>query len=244
MIYAIGDVHGQFEMLQDVHASIEADAAREKIQDYHIVHVGDLTDRGPRSAEVVEYLASAIAKGAPYTVLKGNHDRMFTTFMDDPHGRDPILRREYTWLSGVLGGVETRTSYGVDVQAAADVDAIHREALLKVPDEHLAFLKGLPSSYQTEHFFMVHAGIRPGVPLDDQVEDDLIWIRAEFLQSLKQHPKVVIHGHTPEDEVVHYGNRIGIDTGAAYGGPLSVVVCDGPNVWQLTADGRQAVPRI
>jgi len=242
MIYAIGDVHGQYGMLRNIHERIKADAAEANVTDYHVVHVGDLVDRGPRSDAVVGYLMEAIEGGEPYTVLKGNHDRMFTGFMADPHKPDPILRPEYTWLSSPLGGMETLQSYGVDVHGAADVDGIHRQAVEMVPAEHIAFLSNLPISYQTDHYFLAHAGIRPGVPLDDQVEDDLIWIRHEFLNSTEDHPKVVIHGHTPEDDVLHYGNRIGIDTGAAYGGPLSVVVCDGPSVWLLSDRGRRRVP--
>ena len=118
---------------------------------------------------------------------------------------------------------------------------LHAAAGAAVPAENIAFLRGLEPFYVASDVLLVHAGIRPGVPLGEQTEDDLIWIRDEFHYSRADHGHLVIHGHTPVPSVIHYGNRVNIDTGAAYGGPLSAVVVDNGQIWQITAKGRKPV---
>ena len=135
--YAIGDIHGQLERLKEAHARIEADRAKTGYATAPVIHVGDLVDRGPDSAGVVEYLRQGIAEGAPWMVLKGNHDRMFTGFLDDKGYQDPGLRSELSWLNPRLGGAETLASYGVKNAGTRWRGAVHREAVAAVPDEYI-----------------------------------------------------------------------------------------------------------
>lgn len=233
LIYAVGDIHGALEQLKEVHDRIARDAAG---RPHTVVHVGDLVDRREDSRGTIDYLMQGQASGAPWVVLKGNHDRMMTLFIR--HGqRDPILRGEYTWLWSQLGAAQTLASYGLDITGMAP-DAIRAAAQQAVPEAHLAYLEGLPDRYDTPEIFFCHAGIAPGVALKDQVEDDLIWIRTPFHDHPGPHPKLIVHGHTPVEAVTHYGHRINIDTGCAYGRELSVVVFEGTTASLLTAGGR------
>ncbi len=110
-----------------------------------------------------------------------------------------------------------------------------------MPEAHRGFLESLPSSFETDEHIFAHAGIRPGIPLAEQTETDLLWIRHEFHDDPRDHGKLVIHGHTPVKAVTHYGNRLNLDTGAGYGRPIGVVVIEGRRVWQLTDAGRVRV---
>lgn len=263
-IYAIGDIHGHLDALQKVHDLVRRDGGG------IIVHVGDLVDRGPDSAGVVSYLLSGIKTGEPWVVLKGNHDRMMPLYLETPSQRDPILRRDYSWLHhrlgglttlasyGVLpmdetdpkapkgahwlhpkgGGLETLTSYGIDLNSTPDRE-LAKAARAAVPREHKAFLDGLDITFQTPDVLFTHAGIRPGVALKDQVEDDLIWIRDPFLNDTRDHGPLIVHGHSPINAATHYGNRVNIDSGVAFGGPLSGIVIEERDVWLLTQEGRK-----
>lgn len=237
-IYAVGDIHGDLAKLQTVLTWIDADAGG---QDPKIVFIGDLVDRRADSRGVVQFLMDGQAEGRPWIVLKGNHDRMMTEFIR--HGRrDHRLRPDWTWLAPQLGAAETLLSYGLDI-AGMDPEDIQAAARNSVPEAHLDYLEALPDRYETPEIFFCHAGILPGVPLEDQVEDDLIWIRKPFHIVTVPHPKLIVHGHTPIDQVTHYTNRINIDTGCAYGKDLSVVVFEGSHVRQITAAGRTEVHR-
>ena len=134
-------------------------------------------------------------------------------------------------------------SYGVTGFSHEQEDEIQRAALAKIPNSHRDYLRALLLYWDTPTTFFSHAGINPNVPLSAQSEDDLIWIRAPFHDVTTPHPKLIIHGHTPVDEVTHYGNRINIDTGAAYGRKLSAIVLDGLNVQELTGEGRAEILR-
>lgn len=228
--YAIGDIHGQIHLLHQAHDLIAADRARTGDADSPVVHVGDLVDRGPDSRGVVDLLLKGQLAGKPWVVLKGNHDRMFTLFLDGKH--DPILRADLDYLNPRIGGGTTLQSYG------AAPDASPAEASAAVPQGHRAFLSDLPGYCLRGDVLFVHAGVRPGVALDDQVEDDLSWIRGPFLEFTQPHPWLVIHGHTNIDAPTHYGNRVNIDSGAAYGGPLTTIVVEGRAVFVLTPEGR------
>jgi serine/threonine protein phosphatase 1 len=236
-LYAIGDIHGHLDQLRGLHGLIAEDAARHG-SPARIVHVGDLVDRGPNSAGVVDYLMTGIAQGQDWIVLKGNHDRMLTLFLDDPMAVDAGLRSDLGYLHYKIGGGATLASYGVRNAADRPVKPVHTEAVANVPAAHRAFLTGLATSYQQDDALFVHAGIRPGVPLARQTETDLVWIRREFLDDPRDHGPLVIHGHTAIDAPTHYGNRINIDSGAAYGGPLSAIAIDGRAIFQVTLDGR------
>ena len=233
--YAIGDIHGHLTLLRQAHRWIEADRARVGDAEAPVVHVGDLVDRGPDSRGVVEYLLDGQIAGRPWVVLKGNHDRALTLFLQGK--RDPVLRTDLDYLNDRIGGLATLDSYGVgpDLTGAAR----QTEAARLVPRRHRAFLEGLPLYHLRGEVVFVHAGLRPGVALDDQTEDDLIWLRAPFLEFAGAHPWLVVHGHTTIERATHYGNRVNLDSGAAYGGPLTAVVIEGREVFVLGPDGRR-----
>ena len=240
--YAIGDIHGHLDLLEAAHARIASDMA------IHgpgpVIHVGDLVDRGPDSRGVIEFLIRGIAEGRDWVVLKGNHDRMFSRFLRDPTEPEPGLRAEYSWLHPRLGGAETLVSYGVRHAGDRPVAPVHAEALAKVPQAHQAFMAARPGWHRVGDVVFVHAGIRPGVAMEDQVEDDLVWIRQPFLEDTRDHGFLVVHGHTAIPAPHHHGNRVNIDSSAAYGGPLSAVVFDRGGPQLLTADGRARIARV
>lgn len=239
--YAIGDIHGQYDLMLGAFALIDTDRNREGLAAAPVVVLGDLCDRGPKSAQVIAHLCAAQAQGENLVVLKGNHDRMFSRFLVDPWSRDPGLRAEFTWLHPRLGGPQTLASYGIREPGNRPLDQVHAEALAAVSPAHRLWLDGLPSSALVENVLFVHAGIRPGVDLRDQTEDDLLWIRAAFLEDTRDHGALVVHGHTAIAAATHYGNRLNLDSSAGYGGPVSVAVIEGRQAWLLTPEGRQAL---
>jgi serine/threonine protein phosphatase 1 len=242
LTYAIGDIHGHLGLLQRAHARIAADRDRVGDSAAPVVHVGDLVDRGPDSRGVIDRLMEGQARGEPWVVLKGNHDRMFTRFLREPSDPEPGLRADLGWLHPKLGGAATLASYGVEKAADRPVPRVHRDALDRVPAAHLDWLDSRPAMYLAGEAVFVHAGIRPGVPLAEQSETDLVWIRAGFLDDPRDHGLLVVHGHTALEAPQHHGNRLNIDSGAAYGGPLSAVAVEGRSAWLLTDSGR--VPLI
>ncbi len=237
--YAIGDIHGHTELLREVHAWIAADQA--KYGAAPIVHVGDLVDRGPDCRGVVEYLRAGIEAGQDWVVLKGNHDRMFTNYIRDINYRDPCLRTDLSYLHPRIGGAATLESYGVKNAADRPLAPVHAEAVAAVPESHLQFLESLPIYHRRGEEIYVHAGIRPGIAMEQQVEDDLVWIRKGFLEDTRNFGALIVHGHTALDAPMHFGNRVNIDSSAAYGGPLTAVVLEGREVFNLTAAGRVAL---
>ncbi|AWD22372.1 metallophosphoesterase family protein [Fuscovulum blasticum] len=234
--YAIGDIHGQLALLKAAHDRIAADIARHGPAP--VVHVGDLVDRGPDSRGVIDLLLEGQAAGQDWVVLKGNHDRLFTMFLDDPQAQDHRLRSDLSWLHPRLGGAETLASYGVRAAADRPVAPVHADGLVAVPASHRAFLQALPLTHRIGDVLFVHAGIRPGVALDAQAEDDLLWIRQPFLEDTRDHGPLIVHGHTALDAPTHYGNRVNIDSSAGYGGPLTAIAIEGREVFLLTEAGR------
>ena len=236
--YAIGDIHGHIGLLHAAHLRIAKDKATCGDEDAPIIHIGDLVDRGPDSRGVVDHLARGTEAGENWVVLKGNHDRMFTSFLDDPEAQDPGLRREFSYLHPRIGGSTTLASYGVPNAADRPLAPVHSEAIAAVPAEHRRFLASRPTYFARGEALFVHAGIRPGVAIKDQTEDDLVWIREPFLGYRGNFPWLLVHGHTALDAPVHYGNRANIDSSAAYGGPLTAVVIERRKVFVLTDEGR------
>jgi serine/threonine protein phosphatase 1 len=234
--YAIGDIHGHIELLREVHAWIEADMAVHGAAP--VVHIGDLVDRGPDCRGVVEYLRAGVAEGREWVVLKGNHDRLFTGFLNDPKWHDPAMRLELSYLHPNIGGAATLASYGVKNAADRPLAPVHAEAVAAVPQAHRDFLQSCPTWFRRGEVVYVHAGIRPGIPMDQQIEDDLVWIRKGFLEDTRDHGALIVHGHTALEAPHHFGNRVDIDSSAAYGGPLTAVVLEGRAVFNLTAEGR------
>ncbi len=237
--YAIGDIHGHPEKLRMAHDLIAADRARTGDVESPVIHLGDLTDRGPDSRGVIDILIEGIDGGAPWSVILGNHDRMFARFLDDPNWHDPCLREDLDWLNPRLGGDTTLESYGIAPVAGRDPREVHREALEAVPQAHRAFLAALPLHVERGPVLYVHAGIRPGVALDQQTEDDLVWIRKGWLEDTSDHGPLVVHGHTALEAPRHFGNRVDLDGGAAYGRPLAAAVIEGRDVFLLTTEGRE-----
>lgn len=234
-IYAIGDIHGQHAMLTDALARIEADGGA----DARIVFLGDYVDRGTDSRAVIDTLIQGQSEGRNWTCLKGNHDRMFQWFMEDTPRHDPHLLVGFHWFHDRIGGIATMASYGVTFDERTRLKDIHAQARAAVPPAHVAFLNALPTRFETDNLVFVHAGIRPGIPLADQTEEDLVWIREQFHNYKPAHSKLVVHGHTPIDAATHYGNRVNLDTGAGYGDPLTAAVFEGADCWLVTPQGRQ-----
>jgi len=239
-LYAIGDIHGHIDLLRAAHDLIAEDMARHGTG--QTVHVGDLVDRGPDSRGVIEHLMQGQARGEDWIVLKGNHDRMFTRFLNDPTEPEPGLRADLGWLHPKLGGPTTLASYGVTKAADRPIPKVHADAVAAVPQAHRDYLATRPAMHLAGDCVFVHAGLRPGVPLDQQTETDLVWIRDAFLSEATSFGPLVVHGHTAIDHATHYGNRVNIDSSAAYGGPLSTVVIEGREVALLTPQGRRKLP--
>jgi serine/threonine protein phosphatase 1 len=217
-LYVIGDIHGRLDLLDQLIDAIKRDVD-EYGNDCLTVTLGDYIDRGPNSRGVIERL---IANPFPckYVALKGNHEVLLESFLADPAVGEHWRR---------LGGLNTLHSYGVPVSGLM-VGKAYEEAADRLreamPAEHMNFLRSLRISYNTDKYFLCHAGVRPGVPLERQSDDDLLWIRSEFLNSRKDFGKIVVHGHTPVKEPEVLPNRINIDTGAFATGNLTCVVLD------------------
>ncbi|MBM9593500.1 metallophosphoesterase [Roseitranquillus sediminis] len=237
-IYAIPDVHGHLDKLERAHALIAADRVREGASKAPVVHLGDLNDRGPDTRGVIDRLVGGIGAGEPWIVLMGNHDRMFRNFLRAERLGDAGRDDDAYWLHPALGGVETLASYGVRARGRRLAE-VKRDAAAAVPEAHRVFLEARPLWHVTEELVFVHAGIRPGVPLEAQTEEDLVWIREPFLYDLHDHGRLVVHGHTPVREPEHHGNRVALDAGAAFGGPLVAAVFEGRQCWLLGPRGRE-----
>jgi serine/threonine protein phosphatase 1 len=222
-LYAIGDIHGCDDMLADVHVRIAADLAGRPVADHRIIHIGDYVDRGPDSAGVIRRLVRLRAENPRMLFLRGNHDERLLAFLDDPSVGD-------LYLSDNIGGPATLRSYGVTPSRSLlgyDYRRLSQRLAEAMPAEHRAFLEELETTLRFGDYLFVHAGIRPGVPLDMQDLQDLIWIRDEFLFDGRDHGFVVIHGHTPANQPEVRPNRINVDTGAVFGGPLTCLALEG-----------------
>lgn len=235
-VYAIGDIHGQKTMLEDALARIEADGG----PDARVVFLGDYVDRGPDSRGVLDTLVAGQEAGRNWVFLKGNHDRLFEWFIAPPGPRtDPHLLVGYHWFHPRLGGTDTALSYGVTLPDKVRQKELAAELRAAVPHAHLEFLRGLHLSHGAAGKIFVHAGLRPGVALADQDEDDLLWIREPFLDDPRDHGALVVHGHTALDDPAHHGNRVNLDSGAGYGRPLTAAVFDTDGVFVLEPTGRR-----
>jgi serine/threonine protein phosphatase 1 len=220
LVYAIGDVHGRFDVLQPLLRDIAADALATRPSERPLlVFLGDYVDRGPESRSVVDAVLGLAADGAFEVVaLKGNHEEALLQFLDEPGFAA-------TWME--LGGSATLVSYGVQPAALrtdAEAWAKARDAFdVALPGEHRGFYRTLELMRVVGDYAFVHAGVRPGVALEDQCERDLLWIRNEFLGAPGPHGKVIVHGHTPTEEPQLLAHRLGLDTGAYATGVLSAV---------------------
>jgi serine/threonine protein phosphatase 1 len=213
-VYAIGDIHGRLDLLRALRAQIVADAAAARAAQNVVVYLGDYVDRGPDTRGVLDLLIEHPLPGFRSIHLKGNHEEMLLSCLRDP------ARAARPWLHN--GGEQAVESYGVAPRGSPQ--AVRDAFADCLPPAHLAFLEGLALYHVEGDYLFVHAGIRPGIPLDRQAPADLLWIRDLFLESPADHGRVVVHGHTPVAEPEFRPNRIGIDTWAFASGRLSCLV--------------------
>ena len=240
-LYVIGDIHGHLDKLANAVDLIDQDGGK----DAKIIFIGDLVDRGPDSKGVVQFLIDGIAQGRDWTILKGNHDRMFEWFMQSPPRHDAHFLVGMHWFHEKIGGVETLASYGITVTPMIDrLYEIHTQALANVPQVHVDFLKSQKLLHCDNNFIFAHAGINPSHAMDAQNEDDLLWLRPPDGYYPKDMPFLVIHGHTPIEAPTHFGTHINVDGGAAFGRALiPIVICD-TGTYTITTRGRQPIKVI
>ena len=225
-IYALGDIHGRADLLKKMFTVIDADLARNPASRPIQVFLGDYVDRGPDSAGTLDLL---IERGRHHETvcLKGNHEAFMLEVLRDP-GKLGEWRK--------FGGLPTLMAYGLQPSlnpgAEEQVELIQTLAK-RMPGTHLRFLEGLLPSFLCGDFFFVHAGVRPGVPLKEQTEADMLWIRDEFLNSEENFGKFIVHGHTPVREPDIRPNRINIDTGAYATGNLTLLTIQGDSMLAL-----------
>jgi serine/threonine protein phosphatase 1 len=217
-IYAIGDLHGCADRLALMHGAIAEHLLASPVPNALVIHVGDYIDRGPDSAGVIERLLQpfpAMHGAAPPRVINliGNHEEMLLTALETGDRRSAEL-----WLANCGG--DTLASWGLSWRGGP------RDWRDGIPPRHLGFLRGLGLIYRAGGYLFVHAGLRPGVELRQQKREDMLWIREPFLSWTGDLPAVVVHGHTPDDAPQVRSHRIGIDTGAVLGGPLTCAVLE------------------
>ena len=234
--YAIGDVHGRLDLLRNLLERVEEDSGSRSTARTLVVFLGDLVDRGPDSAGVIEFLRHYRPATLEPVFLFGNHEEVMLRVLGGERGG--LLDR---WLC--YGGAEALASYGLHTARLTDIP--ERQALEQVveavPPSHAAFLEGFADTFRFGDYLMVHAGLRPGVPLHNQTQDDLHWIREPFLSDSREHGFVVVHGHTISEAIDERPNRIGIDTGAYRSGLLSAIGIEGTDRWFLQEQGQPAV---
>lgn len=226
-VYAIGDLHGRLDLLLALEAMIEEDRReRGPHDDAIIVHLGDLVDRGFESRKLLDHLVATADSGPPKVLILGNHDLWLREFVA-AGGFDP--EQTSSWMR--YGGDATLLSYGVKLdlrQPEEERFASARQQLCdRFPARHAELLDRLDLAFGFGDYFFCHAGIRPEVALERQIEADLLWIREPFLSWEGSHGKIVVHGHTVEDAPVTRVNRIGIDTGACWTGRLTCLALSG-----------------
>jgi serine/threonine protein phosphatase 1 len=225
-IYAIGDVHGRVDLLDQMFSRIDADLASSS--PHRPVHVllGDYIDRGPSSREVLDRLVER-NRLHDMIFLKGNHESYLVEFLQNPS----VLG---DWRH--FGGLETLRSYGLNPTANPDSTEelwLARALAAALPSNHKQFLRKLDASFSCGDFFFVHAGVKPGIPLARQSEQDLLWIRDDFLLCEEDFGKVIVHGHTPVLEPDVRPNRINIDTGAYATGRLTCLMIEQDAIFVL-----------
>lgn len=231
-VYAIGDVHGRLDLLTGLLAQIEDDAAGRPAARTLVVFLGDLVDRGPDSAGVLELLRRYRPAEIEPVFLTGNHEEVMLRLLGGERGG--LLDR---WLR--FGGVQTLASYGVEAAALRQLpehDGLE-QLIEAVPPEHAAFLSSFADTFRFGGYLLVHAGIKPGVALHGQTQEDLHWIREPFISDTRDHGFTVVHGHTISEEVRERANRIGIDTGAYRTGVLTAIGIEGGSRWYLQERG-------
>ncbi|WP_435418418.1 metallophosphoesterase family protein [Parerythrobacter aurantius] len=217
--YIIGDIHGRDDLFAALVAAVDEDAAGADGLDVRIVLLGDLVDRGPDSAGVIAR-ARAWQERRQVAILAGNHEEMFLKSFEQVRVLKHFIRH---------GGRETILSYGVPVELYNEASVEELQGIIHqyVPQADREFLAGFEETIVAGDYLFVHAGIQPGVSLDGQSRDDLLWIREQFIEYDGVHPLFVVHGHTIFENVDVKTNRLGIDTGAFRTGRLTALVLEG-----------------
>lgn len=233
-IYAVGDVHGHIKLLDLLHRKITTDLKNNPIDGYKIIYIGDYIDRGPDSAGCVEYLINLLATDSNVVCLKGNHEDKLERFLSDPVR---VADSFFTW-----GGEECASSYGVDMSGYRGThdQKLQKAAELseKIPLNHKHFFARLQKKITFGDYMFAHAGIRPGVSLDQQSDRDLLWIRSDFISHSEPFEKVIVHGHTPAYPLEVLPNRINVDTHAYHTGVLSCIVLQGTDYRIMEVNAR------
>lgn len=226
-VYTIGDIHGRHDLLLAIERMIDEDiAASGRYKDCLIVYLGDFVDRGFDSRKVLDHLATRLSVGPVRTHLLGNHDLWLREFVK---GNEVGQETAASWLR--FGGDATLLSYGIRLDLKKPererIAEARHEMAVRLPPEHLTWLHRLELAFSLGDYFFCHAGIRPDIPLEQQDEADLLWIREPFLSWNGEAGKIIVHGHTVEENPTIRSNRIGIDTGACWTGRLTCLVLEG-----------------
>jgi serine/threonine protein phosphatase 1 len=226
-VYAVGDIHGRLDLLDRLLAMIDEDDRARGPARTELIFLGDLVDRGADSVGVIERLM-ALRESRSVRYLMGNHEEVFLRSVGGDLRALRFLVR--------IGGRETLLSYGILDAEYRDLDYEELLALLreKVPPSHVAFLSAFETWIEVGDYLFVHAGLRPGIAVEDQKTSDLCWIREDFLRHRDSFGKIVIHGHSITEEIDERPNRIGIDTGAFASGRLSAIGLEGDQRWYLS----------
>jgi serine/threonine protein phosphatase 1 len=219
-IYAVGDIHGRADLLTETIVRIDEDIRRRPIQHVVEIYLGDYIDRGPDSKAVIDQLAVRMVENHA-VCLRGNHEALMEEFLRDA-GAFPHWRQ--------LGALQTLASYGVHPRGDETPADLRHRFLTVFPRLHELFLRRLHYGYCCGDFMFVHAGIRPGIPIERQDLNDLLWIRHEFLNSSEDHGRFIVHGHTPVPHPDIRDNRIDIDTGAWKSGTLTCIAIEGAEI--------------
>lgn len=237
-LIGVGDIHGNHDLLLELVAELEREC-RNAPAPTQLVFLGDYVDRGPASAQVVDWLAGFAPVWATPHFLRGNHEQCLLDILSGTAPDDMLA----AWLD--YGGRETLASYGLGapVVYSDDLDAIREAARHAIPTRHRRFLEATQPCLRFGDYLFVHAGIRPGVSIEAQSEEDLIWIREPFLSSQEDFGAVVVHGHTITPAPENRHNRIGIDTGVYRHGVLTAVVLEGQSRRFVAADRSAAETR-
>lgn len=233
-VYAIGDIHGRLDLLDDALARIEADNDGRGPAQVILVFLGDLIDRGPSSAQVIERARTYRRPGFRTVFVSGNHEEVLLRLL---RGESQFL---HDWLR--FGGAECARSYGISSTALKRTDPGRAVEVLreKIPKQDQEFLESFVDTFRIGSYLFVHAGVRPGVPLPEQKQSDLRWIRQPFLENEDDHGFIVVHGHTIADQIDVRDNRIGLDTGAYRTGVLTAMGLEGRERWFLQTQPRSS----
>ncbi len=235
LVYAVGDIHGRDDLLGELLERIDDDRRQRQAVETVVVFLGDLIDRGPDSAKVIERLRCYAPAGVRPVFLAGNHEEVLLRLLD---GDDSLVA---DWLK--FGGLQCCASYGLDTRQVARMRSREAGYAIRgaIPALHRDFLASFHDTVRIGDYLFVHAGIRPGVAIDAQAQSDLRWIRQPFLDDRRDHGFIVVHGHTISDGVDQAANRIGIDTGAYRSGVLTALAASGDSTWFLQTEHKSVV---